>query len=90
MEGWMGGWMVRIWMKDSTHYYTDPMAPENQAMVFLPQAALSLADSFLGGSPESVVRDGLPEVYIAHHQSNASRKRKIPFCPQVVLKTDAK
>ena len=74
-------------MKDSPHYYTDPVTPENQATMFLPQAVLSLADSFLGGSPESVVRDGLHEVHIAHHQSKASRKRKIPICLRVVLKT---
>lgn len=51
--GWVGRWidgwmddMIRIWMRHSTHCCTDPMAPENQAMVVLSQAVLSFQSLF--------------------------------------------
>lgn len=61
-------------MMDSTHYYMDLIAPENQTMVSPPQTVLSLAESL---SWEGMVRDGSHTVCIAQHQSNARRKRKI-------------
>lgn len=50
------------------------MAPENQAMVSLSQVVL-LEDSFLGESPESVVRDSLGDI---QHPNNVSKKEKNP------------
>ena len=63
------------------------MAPENQAMVSLSQIVL-LEDSFLGESPESMVRDSLGDI---QHPNNASKKeKKSPSVSQLFWKQDAK
>lgn len=76
VEEWMGGWMnevIRIWMRNYTLYSLCGSRKPSNGVSFSDCSIGKL--SFLGESPESVIRDSLGDV---QHPNNASKKEKNP------------
>lgn len=79
--------VMRVWMRDSTHYYTDLWLQKTKPWSFSFRLSFHWKSLFARKAPESVVRHSLREVCIAHEQSNASGKKNVPISLLVVLKT---